>query len=111
MQDNDLNNDIGTKEWGMVLDAIPGVRDLADPEIIRSNIQVLQVDESTVLPGKGMYIVFEGSVALLFNNQQVATAEQGDYFYEEYLVIRHIPMKMEAMAAPGTHLAFLDSSQ
>ena len=41
MQDNDLNNDIGTKEWGMVLDAIPGVRDLADPEIIRSNIQVL----------------------------------------------------------------------
>ena len=111
MQDNNLNNNISSREWAMVIDAIPGVRDLPDPEVLRSNIRVLQIDEPTLLPVKGMYIVFKGSVALLFNSQQVATADPGDYFYEEYLVIRQIPMKLEARAAPATRLAFVDSSQ
>jgi gamma-glutamylcyclotransferase (GGCT)/AIG2-like uncharacterized protein YtfP/glutaredoxin-related protein/3-polyprenyl-4-hydroxybenzoate decarboxylase len=111
MQDNNLNNNISSREWAMVIDAIPGVGDLPDPEVIRSNIQVLQIDEPALLPVKGMYIVIEGSVALLFNSQQVATADPGDYFYEEYLVIRQIPMKLEARAAPATRLAFVDSSQ
>ena len=111
MQEHDLTNNFSPKEWSMVLDAIPGVSKLPDPEIIRSNIQLLVIEEPTLLPKEGMYIVLEGSVALLFDEQEVAIAEQADYFYEEYLVINSIPMPMEAKAITGTRLVYLDSSQ
>lgn len=111
MQEKDTAKNSSTGEWSMILEAIPGVRDLPDPDIIRSNIQLMQVDEATVLPREGMYIVLEGSVALLFNEEEVATADKGDYFYEEYLVIKNIPLSMEARASVDSRLAFLDRSQ
>ena len=41
----------------------------------------------------------------------LTTADTGDYFYEEHLEIFDIPVSLEALATPGTKLAYLSSNQ
>nr|WP_302479289.1 flavoprotein [Ruegeria arenilitoris] len=57
-----------------------------------------------------MYVVLGGEVQLRQDGTVLATADTGDYFYEEHLEIFDIPVSLEALATPGTKLAYLSSN-
>ncbi|TMV05631.1 hypothetical protein FGK63_16440 [Ruegeria sediminis] len=98
-------------EWSMVLSAFHSDRATGDPSHIKPHFTVLEIAEETVLPAKGMYVVLKGEVRLRQNDTELATADEGDYFYEEHLEIFDIPVSLDAVAQPGTKLAYLSSEQ
>nr|WP_255733393.1 flavoprotein [Ruegeria sp. Ofav3-42] len=58
-----------------------------------------------------MFVVLGGVVQLRQGQSVLATADTGDYFYEEHLEISDIPVSLEALATPGTRLAYLSRSR
>lgn len=93
-------------EWALIQEILP----TDDPSAIRPHFECFEVAEETVLPSHGMYVVLGGVVHLRQNGAVLATADAGDYFYEEHLEIFDIPVSLEALATPGTKLAYLSSN-
>ncbi len=93
-------------EWALIQDILPA----DDPAAIRPHFECFEVAEETVLPSQGMYVVLGGEVQLRQDGTVLATADTGDYFYEEHLEIFDIPVSLEALATPGTKLAYLSSN-
>ncbi len=81
-----------------------------DTSAINSHFEFIEVSQDTVLPPQGMYVVLSGIVQLQQDGSVLATADTGDYFYEEHLEIFDIPVSLEAVATPGTRLAYLSSN-
>ena len=102
---------LGDGELDIVLNAIQGEAGPLDADLIRPRLQALQATDEAVLAPKGMYVVLDGAVELLQDDATLATADPGDFFYEEHLEIFNIPVTMEARARPGTRLAYLSSSE
>ncbi|WP_109311317.1 flavoprotein [Ruegeria sp. AU67] len=82
-----------------------------DPSVIHSKFEFYEVSEEMVLPSEGMFVVLGGMVQLRQDKAVLATADTGDYFYEEHLEIEDIPVSLQALATPGTRLAYLPKHQ
>ncbi|MBO9447983.1 flavoprotein [Ruegeria sp. R14_0] len=82
-----------------------------DPSVIHSKFEYFEVSEDTTLPSLGMFVVLGGEVQLRQGDNVLATADTGDYFYEEHLEIYDIPVSLEAHAMPGARLAYLSRHQ
>lgn len=98
-------------DLGLFCAAIQNDAGPIDADLIRSRLQEIHTTDETVLAPQGMYVVLDGSVDLRQGGSTLATADQGDYFYEEHLEIFNIPVTMEARAQPGTRLAYLPSAE
>lgn len=98
-------------EWAVIFSAFHSDRATSDPSRIKPHFSVLEVVEEAVLPATGMYVVLKGTVQLCQKEKELAIADEGDYFYEEHLEIFDIPVSLEAVALPGTRLAYLSSKQ
>ncbi|NOD99195.1 hypothetical protein GS610_18480 [Ruegeria sp. HKCCD6228] len=96
-------------DWKMIYDVLPGKAQIADPAVINPQFECIEVTGNAVLPANGMYIVLRGVVQLRQNGKPLASADVGDYFYEEHLQISDIPVSLEALALDGTRLAYLSS--
>ena len=106
-QDTALSN----TEWEIILEALPDALSIKDPKELKPHFSVQRVSEETVLPASGMYVVLEGRVSLQQKEDVLATANKGDYFYEEHLEISGLPVSLTALADAGTKLAFLSSAE
>ncbi|MEW2919410.1 flavoprotein [Ruegeria sp. ANG10] len=93
-------------EWALIQEVLPA----DDPTVIQPHFECFEVAEDTILPSQGMYVVLAGEVHLRQDETVLATADTGDYFYEEHLEIFDIPVSLEALATPGTKLAYLSSN-
>lgn len=93
-------------EWALIHEILPA----DDQTAIRPHFECFELAEDTVLPSQGMYVVLAGEVHLRQDGTVLATADRGDYFYEEHLEIFDIPVSLEALATPGTKLAYLSSN-
>ncbi|MCA0873989.1 gamma-glutamylcyclotransferase [Seohaeicola saemankumensis] len=100
---------VSGSEWAMILPVFHSDSAASEAERMKPHFAILKVFEDTVLPASGMYIVLQGQVALRQNGKALATADPGDYFYEEHLEIFDIPVSLEAVATSGTKLAYLSS--
>ncbi|WP_170356957.1 flavoprotein [Ruegeria arenilitoris] len=98
-------------DWEKIFAVLPGEKVRQSAERLRQHFDLFEVLEDTVLPPRGMYVVLDGIVKLRQNDVDLATADTGDYFYEEHLEIRDIPVSLQAVALPGTRLAFLASNE
>ncbi|WP_170575417.1 flavoprotein [Ruegeria atlantica] len=105
--ENTISYDPTKADWALIHEILPA----DDPSNIHSHFECFEVAEDTVLPSKGMYVVLSGLVQLRQEGTVLATADTGDYFYEEHLEIFDIPVSLEALATPGTKLAYLSSNQ
>ena len=81
-------------DWKVIYDVLPG-----NPAVINPHFECIEVTGNTVLPANGMYIVLRGVVQLRQNGNPLASADVGDYFYEEHLQISDIPVSLEALCA------------
>lgn len=97
------------ENWAQVFAVIPGQAATTDLQPIKSHFQFFEVTKDTILPATGMYVVLRGAVQLRQNATPLASADPGDYFYEEHLQISDIPVSLDAMALEGTRLAYLSS--
>ena len=104
-------SNLSDADFGMILSAFQSEAGMVDFEDIRPRFRVLEVAADAILAPDGMYVVLDGAVALRQSETTLATADAGDYFYEEHLEIFNIPVTMEALAAPGTRLAYLSSAE
>ncbi len=104
--ENTISYDPTKTDWALIHEILPA----DDPSHIQPNFECFEVAEDTVLPSKGMYVVLSGVVHLRQEDTVLATADTGDYFYEEHLEIFDIPVSLEALATPGTRLAYLSSN-
>lgn len=93
-------------EWALIQEVLPA----DDPTVIQPHFECFEVAEDTILPSQGMYVVLGGEVHLRQDETVLATADTGDYFYEEHLEIFDIPVSLEALATTGTKLAYLSSN-
>ncbi|WP_170379364.1 flavoprotein [Ruegeria atlantica] len=93
-------------EWALIQEVLPA----DDPTVIQPHFECFEVAEDTILPSQGMYVVLGGEVHLRQDETVLAKADAGDYFYEEHLEIFDIPVSLEALATPGTKLAYLSSN-
>lgn len=96
-------------DWNLIYKVLPGEAKIADPSVINPHFECIEVTDNTVLPASGMYVVLRGVVQLRQNGNPLASADVGDYFYEEHLQISDIPVSLEALALDGSRLAFLSS--
>lgn len=99
------------EDWNRIYEVIPGQSATADPTAIQPYFEFFEVIKDTVLPPQGMYVVLRGVVQLRQNGSALASADVGDYFYEEHLQISEIPVSLEALALAGTRVAYLSSTQ
>lgn len=97
-------------QWAKVLAALPDAAAAANAAEIRPKFVVLDVAAATDLPADGMYVVLDGAVSLLSRDDPLATAKPGDYFYEEHLELRGLPVSLTARAGAGARVAFLSVS-
>ncbi len=97
-------------DWNHIYAVIPGETETSAPAAIRPHFEFFEVIKDTVLPADGMYIVLRGVVQLRQAGHALASADVGDYFYEEHLQISDIPVSLEALALEGTRLAYLSSA-
>lgn len=97
-------------DLSLIYAVIPGDGVDVDPSAIKPYFNFVEVTANTVLPAHGMYVVLRGSVQLRQNGTPLASADVGDYFYEEHLEISDIPVSLEALALDGTRLAYLSSA-
>lgn len=104
--DNLSQNDFATVLEAFRTDGAP-----VDVAQFRPKFEAIEVMQDATLPADGMYVVLQGQVALQQNDLTIATADYGDYFFEEHLEITDIPVTMEAVALTGTTLAYLSSAQ
>ncbi|WP_298851182.1 flavoprotein [uncultured Ruegeria sp.] len=98
-------------DWKLIYNVLPGETQVADPAVINPQFECIEVTGNAVLPAKGMYVVLRGVVQLRQDGKPLASADVGDYFYEEHLQITDIPVSLEALALDGTRLAFLSSEE
>jgi len=102
---------ISEADWGMILPAFRSKAAPSDPLGIKPHFTLLEVASETTLPADGMYVVLSGCVHLQQNGEDLATADAGDFFYEEHLEIFEIPVSLDAVADAGTRLAYLSSQE
>jgi len=95
------------EDWQKIYAVIPGETSDMDASAIKPHFEFFEVTKDTVLPADGMYVVLRGAVQLRQNGYALASADVGDYFYEEHLEISDIPVSLEALALDGTRLAYL----
>lgn len=98
-------------DWETIFAVLPSEMAQKNPETVQPHFHLFEVAHDTVLPPRGMYVVLDGIVKLRQNEVDLATADAGDYFYEEHLEIFDIPVSLQAVARPGTRLAFLSSNE
>lgn len=98
-------------DFGMILSAFQSGMGAIDLEEIRPRFSVLDATGEATLAPRGMYVVLDGQVELRQGDELLATADAGDYFYEEHLEVFNIPVTMDAVAQPGTRLAYLSSAE
>ncbi|MGV6802571.1 MAG: flavoprotein [Ruegeria sp.] len=98
-------------DWQKIFAVLPSEKAQKQPEKVQPRFELFEVAEDTILPPLGMYVVLDGIVKLRQDDVNLATADTGDYFYEEHLEVRDIPVSLQAVALPGTRLAFLSSNQ
>lgn len=103
--------DLSDREFGMILEIFQSGAASGGLERIRPGLRVLEVTGDATLRPDGMYVVLDGQVELRQGEAALATADAGDYFYEEHLEIFNIPVTMEAVAKSGTRLAYLSSAE
>lgn len=94
-------------EWALVQRALPDGADATHAEAIRPKFVALAIDEPTVLPATGLYVVLTGHVSLVHLDDTLATARPGHYFYEEHLELKGLPVSLTAQAGAGTRVAYL----
>ncbi len=102
---------ISEADWGLILPAFRSKAAPSDPSGIKPHFALLEVASETTLPADGMYVVLSGCVHLQQNGEDLATADAGDFFYEEHLEIFEIPVSLDAVADTGTRLAYLSSQE
>lgn len=97
------------EDWSRIFAVIPGETATIDATSIKPHFEFFEVTKDTTLPAHGMYVVLRGAVQLRQGGDALASADVGDYFYEEHLEISDIPVSLEALALDGTRLAYLSS--
>ncbi|AXI54883.1 hypothetical protein C1J05_10595 [Sulfitobacter sp. JL08] len=102
---------VNDDQWAVVLEALPDAVTLSEPPELRASFNVLNVSEGDILPPTGMFVVLEGSVALLQNDEKLAQAGAGDYFYEAHLAYSELPVGLTAQAQQTTTLACLSRNK
>lgn len=102
---------VNDDQWALALEALPDAVTLSEPLELRASFNVLNVSEGDILPPSGMYVVLEGSVALLQNDEKLAQADAGDYFYEAHLAYSELPVGLTARAEQTTTLAYLSRNK
>ena len=109
--ETDSTQVVNDDQWALVLEALPDAVTLSEPLELRASFNVLNVSEGDILPPSGMYVVLGGSVALLQNDEKLAQADTGDYFYEAHLAYSELPVGLTARAAQTTTLAYLSRNK
>ena len=107
---NSISTEATDNDWQKIFAVIPSEKADRNPKKVKPQFEFFEVGDDTVLPPRGMYVVLDGIVKLRQDGVDLATADTGDYFYEEHLEIRDIPVSLQAVALPGTRLAYLSSA-
>jgi len=102
---------LSEQDLEVVLSAFEAEAGPLDAAAIKPRLQVIEATGEAILAPKGMYVVLDGAVELLQGEATLATADAGDFFYEEHLEIFNIPVTMQARARSGTRLAYLSSAE